>query len=450
MTGPERYQFGDVTLEAGERRLVRGRAPVHLPPKAFDVLVTLVRRAGRLVTKAELLAEVWPDAFVEEGILTVHIAALRKALGGADRDAAFIETVPRSGYRFIAPLTSAPAGKTEAVASLNAERPLEAYELVGRGRVHLLAASLRELPDAVSAFRAAIDLDPTYAAAHAGLALARCAQAGQRAMPHQEAYAEAKAAALRSLAMDPECADAQVALGAVLYISEWDWAGAERSFRRALEISPNHSEAYLHYGSLMETLGQLRLGLQLKQQALERDPASPLVLVQIATSYWNQRRYDEAIAWADRALAIDPRHLMAREFLAGAYWKKGDFDRLMAENLKQAEAFGMAEPQLAGIRRSIDESRRAFEAGGRAGAARYMLQRLPRAAGAAADLQFAVLHAQAGELDAAFEHLDRAIDGRDPALVHLAVAPQWDDLRGDERFAARLSRMGLPALMADG
>lgn len=263
-------------------------------------------------------------------------------------------------------------------------------------------------------------------------------------MPHQEAYAEAKAAALRSLAMDPECADAQVALGAVLYISEWDWAGAERSFRRALEISPNHSEAYLHYGSLMETLGQLRLGLQLKQQALERDPASPLVLVQIATSYWNQRRYDEAIAWADRALAIDPRHLMAREFLAGAYWKKGDFDRLMAENLKQAEAFGVAEPQLAGIRRSIDESRRAFEAGGRAGAARYMLQRLPRAAGAAADLQFAVLHAQAGELDAAFEHLDRAIDGRDPALVHLAVAPQWDDLRGDERFAARLSRMGLP------
>jgi DNA-binding winged helix-turn-helix (wHTH) protein len=446
MTGPERYQFGDVTLDAGERRLVRGRAPLHLPPKAFDVLVALVRRAGRLVTKAELLAEVWPDAFVEEGILTVHIAALRKALGGADRDATFIETIPRSGYRFVAPLTTARAPKTEAVTSLNGERPLEAYELVGRGRVHLLAASLRELPDAVSAFCAAIDLDPTYAAAHAGLALARCAQAGQRAMPHQEAYAEAKAAALRALAMDPECADAQVALGTVLYISEWDWAGAERSFRRALEISPNHSEAYLHYGSLMETLGKLRLGLQLKQQALERDPASPLVFVHIATSYWNQRRYDDAIAWAERALAIDPRHLMAREFLAGAYWKKGDFDRLMAENLKQAEAFGMAGPQLDGIRVAIDESRNAFEAGGPAGAARYALKKMPPPAGAALELRFAVLYGQAGELDAAFEHLDRAIDGRDPALVHLAVAPQWDDLRADGRFAERLSRMGLPVV----
>ena len=330
-----------------------------------------------------------------------------------------------------------------------AARPLEAYEWVGRGRVHLLAASHRELPDAVDAFQAAIDLDPTYAAAHAGLALARCAQAQQRAVPHLEAYADAKAAALRALAMDPECADAQVALGVVLYLSEWDWAGAERSFRRALEISPNHSEAYLHYGSLMETLGNLRLGLQLKQQALERDPASPLVHVQIATSYWNQRRYDEAIVWADRALAIDPQHLLAREFLAGAYSKKGDFDRLMDENVKQAQAFGIPEPQLAAIRRAIDECRRVFEADGRAGVARYMLKNMPRAASAAAEVQFAVLHGQAGELDAAFEHLDRAIDGRDPALVHLAVAPQWDDLRNDPRFAARLTRMGLSSVPAD-
>lgn len=83
MMAPECYRFGDVTLDVEERRLSRGRTALHLPPKAYDVLVALARRAGRLVTKQELLAEVWPDAFVEEGILTVHIAALRKALGGA-------------------------------------------------------------------------------------------------------------------------------------------------------------------------------------------------------------------------------------------------------------------------------------------------------------------------------------------------------------------------------
>lgn len=440
ISGQECYRFGDVTLEVGERRLTRGLDAVHLSPKAFDVLVALVRRAGRLVSKEDLLTEVWAGALVEEGILSVHVAALRKAL---DRGQPCIETVPRSGYRFVAPVTAAPADSPATPA--DAGRPLEAYELVGRGRAHVLAATLHELPHAVAAFTAAIDLDPTYAAAHAGLALARCAQAGQRAVPHQQAYADAKASALRALGMDPESADAQVALGMVLYLSEWDWAGAERAFQRALEISPNCPEAYLHYGSLMETLGKLHVGLQLKQQALERDPSSPLVCVQIATSYWNQRRFDEAIAWAERALAINPRHLLAREFLAGAYWKKGDFERLLSENVKQAQSVGVREEQLEALVRTFDDLRRAYRSDGRAGAARCMLTKLPKAPGAAADIQGAVLCSEAGDLDRAFMHLERAIDARDPALVHLAVAPQWDELRGDERFSPCLLRMGLQA-----
>src|SRR5262245_48116423 len=106
-----------------------------------------------------------------------------------------------------------------------AGRPLKAYELVGRGRGHLLSASMFELPDAVSAFREAGELDPTHAAAHAGLALALCAEATSRTRPHREAFAEAKVAALRALAMDADCADAHVALGQVLFLSEWDWTG---------------------------------------------------------------------------------------------------------------------------------------------------------------------------------------------------------------------------------
>ena len=134
---------------------MRGGAAVHLTPKAHDLLVTLVRHAGRLVTKEALLAEVWPDAFVEEGILAVHVSTLRKALGDASRPPAYIETVARSGYRFIAPVTTAQRGQP----SSHASRPLEAYELVGKGRACLLAASYFELPEAVAAFQAAIDLE---------------------------------------------------------------------------------------------------------------------------------------------------------------------------------------------------------------------------------------------------------------------------------------------------
>lgn len=312
----------------------------------------------------------------------------------------------------------------------------EVYELFGRGRSHLLSASMFEAPKAVAAFRAAIELDPTYAAAHAGLALACCAQAQFRVMPPAEAYSEAKAAALHALAMDDSCADAQVALGAVLFWSEWDWAGAERSLERALEINPNHTEAYLLYGKLMEALGKLEEGLAMKQKGLERDPFSPLVHLEISLAYWNQRRYDDAIEWANKTLELDPRHPHAREHLAGAYWKMGDFDRFMAENLKHAESHGVPAEALQPLKQ-------AYAAGGRPGVVRLVLERAASQPQAFPAIQVALHYGEAGDLDAAFRHLERAIESRDPALVHLAVAPQWDSLRADARFQECLARMGL-------
>ena len=307
MVGGERFLFGGFTLDVENRRLSHGPDVVQLSPKAFEVLVALVRAAGRLITKQDLLARVWPESFVEEGILTVHVSALRKALGDHVRPPAFIETVARSGYRFIASVTrDTGANGSSPLSAL--PRPVELYEFVGRGRSHLLSGSYFELPDAVEAFRAAIELDPTYAPAHAGLARARCAQIAWSLVPHQQGFAEAKSAALRALAADGACADAQVALGTVLFLSEWDWAAAERSLRRALEISPDCTEALLQYGSLQEALGRLDEGVRFKQQALARDPQSALVLVQLAVSYWHQRNYGEALAWAHRALAVDPRH----------------------------------------------------------------------------------------------------------------------------------------------
>ena len=108
--GQELYKFGEFTLDVPERRLTRGALPVHLAPKTYDVLVALVRRAGHLVTKRELLDRIWSDVFVEEGILTVHVASLRKALGDMRRSPWYIETVSRSGYRFIAPVAHAGTG----------------------------------------------------------------------------------------------------------------------------------------------------------------------------------------------------------------------------------------------------------------------------------------------------------------------------------------------------
>src|SRR5262245_1523225 len=105
MAGRELYEFGDFTLDVFERRLLRTGVPVHLPPKTHDVLVELVRDAGRLVTKEELLARVWPETFVEEGILTVHVSNVRRALNDSSSVPTYVETVARFGYRFVAPVT---------------------------------------------------------------------------------------------------------------------------------------------------------------------------------------------------------------------------------------------------------------------------------------------------------------------------------------------------------
>jgi DNA-binding winged helix-turn-helix (wHTH) protein/Flp pilus assembly protein TadD len=427
MAEREGYEFGEFRLEPAERRLMRGGDAVALPPKTYEVLLALVRRAGELVTKRELLDAVWPDAFVEEGILAVHVSGLRKALG---EDA--IETVARAGYRFRTAVRRGNGGLTAA----RAAEP-GAYEQFGRGRFHLLAASMFEIPKAVAAFRAAAEIDPQYAPAHAGLALARCAEASCRMALPAEAYAEARAAALRALALDGASADAQLALGTVMLFAEWNWSGAERSLGRALELDPHLSEAWLAYGQLLDALGRLEAGLASKLRALERDPFSALAHLQISLSCWNQRRYDEAIEWASRALEIDPRHPHAREHLAAAYLKKGDEARYVAENLKHAELHGAPAEAL-------NELRRVFAAGGHGAIVRMVLDRAARQPQSFPAMQLALFHGEAGEMDPAFAALTRALDGRDPGLVHLAVAPQWDCLRGDARFEAALARMGLP------
>jgi DNA-binding winged helix-turn-helix (wHTH) protein/cytochrome c-type biogenesis protein CcmH/NrfG len=437
MTAREIYEFAGFTLDVGERRLVHGDRIVGLAPKAHDLLVALVRHAGRLVTKQELLDLVWPDAHVEEGILSVHVSSLRRELDDRASNHQVIETVARTGYRFIAGVRRRAAHQDAysmrwPVGVLAAQPAV--YELVGRGRAHLLTSSMPEIPKAVEAFRSAIALDPNYAAAHAGLARACCAQAELRVVPHADAYREARAAALRALAMDDDCADAQVALGEVMFLSEWNWTGAQRSLERALELDPNHTEAYLLYGRLLDALGEFDRGLASKQKALERAPASALVHLQIALSFWNQRRYDQVLAWSSRVLELDPGHLLARECLASAYWKQGDFDRHMTESLRHAEAYGVPASVL-------DELRQVYAAGGRRAVLRHAIA---HAGPSPNPVQMAVLHGELGGVDEAFHHLDIAIDGRDPSLVHLAVAPQWDSLREDPRFAARLTRMGLP------
>lgn len=426
----ERYAFDRCALDVSERRLSSAGRAVTLAPKAYDLLVALVRHAGHLVTKGDLLEQVWPECSVDEGILAVHISGLRKALGDTERPPRYIETVQRSGYRFMASVT-----RMDAVPPVAAHRLLETVAVpprrrdvsahVGQGRSHAMLASVVDLRKAEAAFRAAIDLDSTDAGAHAGLALVYCSQAGLRIAAPADAYTRAKATALRALALDDSCGEAHVALGAVMFLSEWAWIAAERSLLRALALNPDHAVAALLYGRLLEARGNMQEGLAMKLTALEREPFSPLVHLEIAMSYFNQRCYDGTIEWAEKTLRLDPHHSLASEARAGASLAKGD-GRLRKQDVSKPRA------SLVGHAESYGD-----------GVLEHALQRARAGQLDVSAFHLAVLHGAASDRDRAFRYLNQAIESRDPGLLRLAVAPQWDNLRTDRRFNQCLARMGL-------
>jgi tetratricopeptide (TPR) repeat protein len=160
----------------------------------------------------------------------------------------------------------------------------------------------------------------------------------------------------------------------------------------------------------MEALGDLERGFQLKLQGLECDSTSALAHTLIAHSFWLQRRYDDVIVWANKALDRNSQHPVALELLAGAYLKMGDLERASTYLRRAGEPLpdGTAQPD-------------------------FGLQ----------ELSWVAQCAEAGDLDAAFERVQRLIDARDPVVVLLAVAPHWDCLRADPRFNECLARMKL-------
>jgi tetratricopeptide (TPR) repeat protein len=437
-SGSTRDEMKDRILHAAPETMMRLNPDT--PPELERITLKCLdkRTDGRYQSARGLLTDLWP---------------LKRQLDATGprttRDSVRTESVSRSG--------SDPAVKPSVAPGPSIAAPCggsEASALVSRGWVHLRSGSFFELADALSVFQAATAIEPTCPAAHAGLALVRVAQGIVRDLPLVVAFSEARAAALRALALDHESADAQVALGQVMFFADWDWLAAERSFQRALAINPNHAEAYLHYGGLVEALGDLDRGFKLKLQGLECDSTSALAHVLIAVSFWNQRRYDDVIVWVNKALDRDPRHLFARELLTGAYWMTGEFERALAEDLKRVEARSPDAEALAACRRMVADVVDAYRRGGMVEANRLIVEYRQRAADLLSDdtgraergntgLGQVVHYALAGDLDAAFEHLRRAIDARDPALVHLAVAPQWDSLRADPRFNQCLVRMKL-------
>src|SRR5437016_1836315 len=310
----------------------------------------------------------------------------------------------------------------------------EAYQLYLKGRFYWNKRTPQDIQKSIEYFDQAITLDPNYALAHTGLADAYALLPVYGNLPAGESLPKAREAAQKALSLDDRLAEAHTALGGVLNYYDYDFAGAEREYKRAIELNPNYATAHQWYGELLTHLGRHEESLAEMRRALQIDPLSLIINRAEGESYLFARRYDEAIAQLRRTIELEPNFATAHDTLGSAYQIKGDYADGVAEFVKARESYG--KPEIAAL------ARESFARGGYQEFLRAMTgERRP------ADLPshfVAKCFAMLGEKDKALAELNRSFEKREYYLVYLNVDPRFDLLRDDSRFQDLLRRVGLP------
>ena len=312
----------------------------------------------------------------------------------------------------------------------------EAYQAYLRGRYHLAQQTEADWRKAVAAFEEALRLDPRYARAHAGLADAYVF-ASNLYLPPDDAMGRAREAANRALAVDAELAEAHASLAAIRFYYEWDRAGAEAAYRRAIDLNPGYAAGHASYGFALVALGRFEEGIAEMRKAERLDPLSMPLNRDLGSAYFFARDYDRAIAQYRRAIELDPGFRSLHVSLGMAYVMQGRTAEALAEFAAAGDAAGS-------VRRLTLEGYARAAAGDR-GAAERALAALAEAEARGErmpEVAVARIHAALGDRDRAFERLERAVAARSDTLVWMRVDPRFDALRADPRFDALLARIG--------
>jgi tetratricopeptide (TPR) repeat protein len=313
----------------------------------------------------------------------------------------------------------------------------EAYQLYSNGRYYWDKQTEDGTKKAIECFQQAVDKDPNYALAYAGLADSYWL-VSDLYLPTKEAMPKAKAAALKAVQMDDSLAEAHTSLAAVKLYYDWDWSGAEREFQRAIQLSPNYPLAHHFYGWFLVYLGREDEALTEMKRAQQLDPISLLINVDISAPLYSMRRYDQAIEQSRKVLEMEPNYYAAHFTAGGASVQKGDFEQAIVE-LQKARALQDA-PFVVG---SLGY---AYAASGRRGEAQKLIDESKEQARQrhVSPYWIAMIYVGLGEKDEAFAWFEKAYEERSPWLLWFKIDPLLDTLRSDPRFADLLRRIGFP------
>ncbi len=315
---------------------------------------------------------------------------------------------------------------------------VKAYSLYLKGRFCWNRRTQEGIREGIQYFEQAIAEDPEYALAYSGLADSYALDLDYKGAPVFEGMERAKAEARKAIALDESLAEAHTSLGWVTFIYDWDWAGAERQFRRAVELNPRYSTARQWYSWFLAAMGRFEESLEHARVATELDPASVSIRRSMGWLNYYARQHDAALDNLRRALAMDPTAEETHRLLGLVYLQQGLLDEATAA-LKEAIAISPNDAlALAGLghvavcRGRVDEALTILAELDARGRSRYV-----------SPVAQTQLYVTLGQRDRAFEWLDKAFQDRRGWLAYLKIEPMLDSIRDDPRFHRMLERMRL-------
>ncbi len=313
----------------------------------------------------------------------------------------------------------------------------EAFRAYLRGRYYWNKYTKEGLEKANEYFRHAIDIDPTYALAYAGMAEAYFRLSTQLLSP-RVALPKARAAAMRALEIDPTLPEAHASIGMVKMRYDWDWQGAECEFKKAISLNPSYATAHQYYVSCLQSQRRFEEALHHIRLAQELDPLSLQIMVAWGMCLWIMHRYDEALEKLQEAMEMDPYHYPTHVAVAVVHGQLGNFSEAF-EEFKKASQLNDSPPIMGflgyvyAVSGNLDEAQRVLE--------EMQRQRTDRYVSAYA---VALVYAGLAEYDLAFEWLSIACEDRDEFLTWgLGIDPRLDGLRSDQRYVQLMNRIGL-------
>jgi TolB-like protein/Tfp pilus assembly protein PilF len=322
----------------------------------------------------------------------------------------------------------------------------EAYQLYLQGRYFWNKRNEADIRKSLDYFQKAIDKDPTYALAYAGLADAYSVLPSYTNETGHESYPKARAAAMKAMELDDSLAEPHATLGTVLFEYDWNFAEAEREFKRAIELNPKYATAHHWYSEYLLAMGRYDEALAEIKRAQAEDPLSLIINSMVGIVHAVRGEHDQAVTQLKKTIEMDPNFARTHLFLAEIYEDQGLFEDAISEHEKHLTLLGMPRDQAAKVATGL---RSEFKNSGAKGYWRKQLGLIEE--GRASNSNFtaplfttAMIYARLGETDRAFEYLEKAYAQREPDLVRLIGEPSYESLRSDPRFADLIRRIRFP------